>query len=190
MSTRQVIFDQLQMSIKLSMTNLIPAQCISCFHEVQWIRLLVCQRLQRVACVNGAHFGMAFWISPKQKKRGLYASNNNNKIIMRNNKVLQAFSSINFCNRDSFILWLHWLRACLHRNGGPQVGEVTRFGGGNPPVHITSHNWIWSRLHDRWGGHMRDYMDRWITPPKRVNSCNWSSPPPCAREEEAHYQLG
>ena len=26
------------------------------------------------------------------------------------------------------------IRACLHRGGGPQVGEVTR----NPPLHITS----------------------------------------------------
>ena len=30
------------------------------------------------------------------------------------------------------------LRACLHGGGGPQVGEVTRFGG-YPPVHIISH---------------------------------------------------
>ena len=37
---------------------------------------------------------------------------------------------------------------------------------------------------------MKDYMDRWVTPPKRVTSSNWSPPPPCAREEEAHYQLG
>ena len=30
------------------------------------------------------------------------------------------------------------LRACLQGGGGPQVGEVTRLGGGNPPVHIFS----------------------------------------------------
>ena len=31
---------------------------------------------------------------------------------------------------------LRYLRACLHGGGGPQVGEVTHLGGGNPPVHI------------------------------------------------------
>ena len=31
------------------------------------------------------------------------------------------------------------LRACLHGDGGPQVGEVTGLGGDNPPFHIISH---------------------------------------------------
>ena len=31
------------------------------------------------------------------------------------------------------------IRACLHGGKGPQVGEVTRLDGGNPPVHIISH---------------------------------------------------
>ena len=26
---------------------------------------------------------------------------------------------------------------------------------------------------------MRDYMDRQVTPPKRVSSSTWSLPPPC-----------
>ena len=26
---------------------------------------------------------------------------------------------------------------------------------------------------------MRDYMDRWVTPPKRVTSPTWGLPPPC-----------
>ena len=29
------------------------------------------------------------------------------------------------------------IKACLHVVGGPQVGEVTRLAGGNPPVHIS-----------------------------------------------------
>ena len=31
-----------------------------------------------------------------------------------------------------------FFRACLHGGEGPQVGEVTPFGWGNPPVHIIS----------------------------------------------------
>ena len=26
---------------------------------------------------------------------------------------------------------------------------------------------------------MRDYMDSWLTPPKRVTSPTWGPPPPC-----------
>ena len=58
------------------------------------------------------------------------------------------------------------VRACLHKGGGPQVGEVTC--GGLP--HLTC-----KRDHIK----MRDYMDRRVTPPKRVTSSIWGSPPPC-----------
>ena len=58
------------------------------------------------------------------------------------------------------------LRACLHEGGGPQVGEVTC--GGLP--HLTC-----KRDHIK----VRDYMDRWVTPPKRVTSPMWGPPPPC-----------
>ena len=30
-----------------------------------------------------------------------------------------------------------------------------------------------------WGDHMGDYMDRRVTPPKRVISPTWGPPPPC-----------
>ena len=57
------------------------------------------------------------------------------------------------------------LRACLHEDGGPQVGEVTC--GGLP--HLTCKcDYI----------KMRDYMDRRVTPPKRVTSPTWGPPPP------------
>ena len=58
------------------------------------------------------------------------------------------------------------LRACLHEGGGPRVGEVTC--GGLP--HLTC-----KRDHIK----MRDYMDTWVTPPKRVTSPTWDPPPPC-----------
>ena len=58
------------------------------------------------------------------------------------------------------------LRACLHEGGGPQVGEVTC--GGLP--HLTC---------KRDQIKMRDYMDRRVTPPKRVTSPTWGSRPPC-----------
>ena len=58
------------------------------------------------------------------------------------------------------------LRACLHEGGGPQAGEVTC--GGLP--HLTR-----KRDHIK----MRDYMDRRVTPRKRVTSPTWGPPPPC-----------
>ena len=59
-----------------------------------------------------------------------------------------------------------YLTACLHEGGGPQVGVVT--WGGLP--HLTC-----KRDHIK----MRDYMDRRVTPPKRVTSPIWGTPPPC-----------
>ena len=58
------------------------------------------------------------------------------------------------------------LRTCLHERGGPQVGEVT--WGGLP--HLTC-----KLDHIQ----MRNYMDRRVTPPKRVTSPIWGTPPPC-----------
>ena len=58
------------------------------------------------------------------------------------------------------------LRACLHGGGGPQIGEVTC--GGSP--HLSC---------KRDQIKMRDYMDRRVTPPKRVTSPTWDPPPPC-----------
>ena len=57
------------------------------------------------------------------------------------------------------------LRARLHGAGEPHEGEVTRLR------RVT-------RLHDRWGDNMRDYVDRKVTPPKRVTSPAWGHPPP------------
>ena len=59
-----------------------------------------------------------------------------------------------------------YLRACLHGGGGPQIGEVTC--GGSP--HLSC---------KRDQIKMRDYMDRRVTPPKRVTLPTWGSPPPC-----------
>ena len=57
------------------------------------------------------------------------------------------------------------LRARLHGAGEPHEGEVTR-------LRRVTH------LHDRWGDNMRDYVDRQVTPPKRVTSPAWGHPPP------------
>ena len=59
-----------------------------------------------------------------------------------------------------------WLRACLHGGGGPQVGEVKY--GGSP--HLSC---------KRDQIKMRDYMNKRVTPPKRVTSATWGPPPPC-----------
>ena len=57
------------------------------------------------------------------------------------------------------------LRAYLHGGGGPQAVEVTC--GGSP--HLSC-----KRDQIR----MRDYVERRVTPPKRVTSPTWGSPPP------------
>ena len=51
-------------------------------------------------------------------------------------------------------------RTCLHGGGGPQIGEVTCDGS----PHLSC---------KRDQIKMRDYMDRRVTPPKRVTSPTW-----------------
>ena len=57
-------------------------------------------------------------------------------------------------------------RACLHGGKGPQVGEV-KYGGS--PHQSCKRDQI----------KMRDYMDKRVTPPKRVTSPTWGPPPRC-----------
>ena len=72
--------------------------------------------------------------------------------------------------RCRFLFVYPSLRACLHEGEGPQVGEVTC---GKLP-HLTCKRELIK---------MRDYMDRQVTPPKRVTSPTWGLPSPC---EQAH----
>ena len=58
------------------------------------------------------------------------------------------------------------LKACFHRGGRPKIGEVTC--GGSPHLSCKCDQIK-----------MRDYMDRRVTPPKRVTSPTWGPPPPC-----------
>ena len=58
------------------------------------------------------------------------------------------------------------VKACLHGVGGPEIGEVTL--GGSP--HLSC---------KRDQVKMIDYMDRRVTPPKRVTLPTWGPPPPC-----------
>ena len=67
---------------------------------------------------------------------------------------------------NNFLFSFSELMACLHGGGGPQVSEVT--WGGSPRLTCKRH-------HIK----MRDYMDRRVTPPKRVTSPTWGPPPPC-----------
>ena len=71
------------------------------------------------------------------------------------------------------------LKACLHEGGGPQVGEVTC--GGSP--HLTC-----KRDHIK----MTDYMDRRVTPTKRVTSPTWGPPLSCkqAFRDQASHDSG
>ena len=58
------------------------------------------------------------------------------------------------------------VKACLHVGGGPKIGEVTF--GGSP--HLSC---------KRDQIEMREYMERRVTPTKRVTSPTWGPPPPC-----------
>ena len=63
--------------------------------------------------------------------------------------------------------------ACLHGGGGPQVSEAKY--GGSP--HLSC-----KRVQIK----MRDYMDKRVTPPKRVTSPTWGPPRPCKQALRDH----
>ena len=65
-----------------------------------------------------------------------------------------------------FVLSNDSVRACSHGGVAPQIGEVTCGGSPHPSC---------KRDHIK----MRDYMERWVTPPKQVTSPTWGPPPPC-----------
>ena len=71
-----------------------------------------------------------------------------------------------------------WFRAYLQEGGGTQVGEVTRLSGVTRPSiqsFVGSPHLSCKRDQIK----IRDYMDRRVTPPKRVTSPTWGPPPPC-----------
>ena len=68
------------------------------------------------------------------------------------------------------------LRACLHGDESPQVGEVTR---GRSPHLSCKRDEI----------KMRDDMDRRVTPPKQVTSPTWGPPPPCKQTLILHSDI-
>ena len=86
------------------------------------------------------------------------------------NKKRDARAELCFWSLNLLFFWRRCcgrrLRACLHEDGRLQVGEVT-FGG--LPNLTCKRDYI----------KMRDYMDRRVTPPKRVTSLTWGPLPPC-----------
>ena len=71
-------------------------------------------------------------------------------------------------SKDIKLTRLFWTKGLsVHWGGGPQIGEVTC--GGSPHLSCKRRDQI----------KMRDYMDRRVTPPKRVTSPTWGPPPPC-----------
>ena len=68
------------------------------------------------------------------------------------------------------------IRASLHGGGGLKVGEVTF--GGSPHLSCKGDEII-----------MRDYMDRLVTPPKRVTSPTWGPPPPCKQALKRYVSI-
>ena len=74
------------------------------------------------------------------------------------------------------------LTACLHGGGGPQAVEGTHLGWDNPPVHTISHMVTPPPPPPSCKGDqikITDYMDMWVTLPKRATSPAWGPPPPC-----------
>ena len=76
------------------------------------------------------------------------------------------------------MLLLFTLRAFFYGDGGPQVGEVTRLGG-LTLLSIQSLIWLPHLSCERDQIKIRDYMDRRVTPSKRVTSPTCGPPPPC-----------
>ena len=75
-----------------------------------------------------------------------------------------------------------YLRACLHGGRGPQICEVTC--GGSPhqePVPDPTYHVTNDQIK------MRDYVDRRVTPPKRVTSPTWGPPPLCKQALTLYY---
>ena len=66
--------------------------------------------------------------------------------------------------------WLVSLRACLHEGGGPQIGEVTCGESPNLSCKCVPLK-------------MRDYLDRPVTPPRRITSPTWGPPPSCKQAQ-------
>ena len=76
---------------------------------------------------------------------------------------MHAYASVRTCigrhlKETDLLGTIDGLRACLHGGGGPQVGDETRLGG---VTHLTIQSLllILSRLHDRWGDHMRSLIN-------------------------------
>ena len=65
------------------------------------------------------------------------------------------------------------VRACVHGDGGTQIGGVTC---GESP-HLTC---------KRDQIKMRDFMDRRVTPPKRITLPTWGPPPPSKQALRSH----
>ena len=82
-------------------------------------------------------------------------------------KMCARFALITcYWNTKCETVMISGLRACLHGGGAFQVGEVKY--GGSP--HLSCKRDQIRR---------RDYMDKRVTPPKRVTSPTWGPPPPC-----------
>ena len=71
-----------------------------------------------------------------------------------------------------------WLTACLHGDGGPRVGEVTRLGGATL-LSIQSLIWSPHLSCKRDQIKIKNYTDGRVSPHKRVTSLIWGPPPPC-----------
>ena len=113
------------------------------------------------------------WISIKKSKSGFHGfpfllfdceiRKRICKTVVLNSGVLFAFVNYacawgRYNSKDSLTF-----RACFHDGGGPQVGVVTC---GELPHRTCKRDPI----------KMRDYMDRRVTPPRRVT---WGPLPPC-----------
>ena len=101
-------------------------------------------------------------------------------ISLRGVSPLMAFffKTINsqFSKNLNSLLFYDFFRACLHGGGETQIGEVK--WGVSP--HLSG---------KRDQIKMRDYMNRRVTPPKRVTSPSWGAPPLCKQALNARFAI-
>ena len=92
-----------------------------------------------------------------------------------NSKTLLCTCMMTHTFRSNFFAFAARLRACLQEGGVLQIGEVTSLGGVGEVTCGGLPQLTCKRDHIK----MRDYMDRQVSPPKRVTSPIWGTPPPC-----------
>ena len=87
--------------------------------------------------------------------------------------------------RDGTLHGTYEFRSCLFPLGRPVSKKAGKTKKQNKTKQKLKQSLIliWSRLHDRSGDQMKHYMERRVTPPKRVTSTTLGPPSPCKQAQ-------